>query len=122
MAGRGGRFALPGGRSGPGGLALVAALLAVLTLILSVPQHVLDFDEDGGSVAVAATHGPTHTILDHQAPGHACAGHCAAHVMGDAPAAITLRPAVPIRLAWLWIDPPSGVSLAAAPLDRPPRG
>ena len=103
------------------GLALAASLLAVLALLLSVPQHVLDWDEDGGPAVAAMVHGGAHTIIDHQAPGHACASHCAAHAMGDAPPLAAVRPTLPRPLAWLSLDQPSGLSLKTSPPDRPPR-
>jgi hypothetical protein len=104
-------------------LAVVAAFLAALTLVLSVPEHVLDRDEDAGAApaAAAAVHAGPHTVMDHQAKGHACAGHCAAHVLGELPQPQRLHAVAPVRAVWRMAEATDGLSVKSAPPDRPPR-
>jgi hypothetical protein len=95
--------------------------LAALTLVLGAPQHVLDLDEDSGPVAEAIVHGRAHTVIDHGQPGHDCAAHCAAHVIGEAPIVFDLKP--PARRPALWAPAAdqtnrSGPSRA---FERPPK-
>lgn len=96
-------------------------VLAAVTLVLAAPQHVLDFDEAGSSVAEAIVHSPGHTILDHGQAGHACAGHCAAHVMAAAP--LTPVIARPSRrpLAWDAAQHSDAPSRPSGLPDRPPK-
>jgi hypothetical protein len=96
-------------------------VLAALTLALSAPQHVLDLDEAAGPVAEASVHGHARTVMDHSQPGHSCAAHCAAHVMGDAPALIALKPPSPRPLAWALADDQDSRSGPAFQLERPPK-
>jgi hypothetical protein len=96
-------------------------VLAALTLIAAAPQHLLDFDEAAGPVAELAVHGHTHTLIDHGQPGHACAGHCAAHVMADATAAVVLAPPSRRPLIWAAAEDRSGYARPPSELERPPK-
>jgi hypothetical protein len=96
-------------------------VLAVLTLVVATPGHMLDFDEAAGPVAERAVHGQAHTLIDHAQPGHACAGHCAAHVVADAPAAVILAPPSPHRLIWAAAEDQGARTRLPALPDRPPK-
>lgn len=99
--------------------------LAALTLILAAPQHVLDFDEVASPAAEASVeaqvHGHVHTVVDHGQPGHSCAAHCAAHVMGDAPLAAVLAPPSRHALAWASAEDHDSRSGPSFALERPPK-
>ncbi len=108
-------------RAWGGVVALALAFVAVLALAAATPEHVLDRDEDTGS-AIAAVHPMSRTVVDHRAPGHACAGHCAAHVMGELTAGVPVTHAeAAVRLAWRADRQAGAPSLGGAPPDRPPR-
>jgi hypothetical protein len=96
-------------------------VLAALTLVVAAPQHVLDFDEAAGPAAAVAAHGHIRTLIDHGQPGHACAGHCAAHVMADATAVAVLS--TPSRRPLIWVVAAHRDGRAHSPwlLDRPPK-
>jgi len=101
-------------------------VLAAVTLILATPQHMLDFDEAAGpigdqTVAEFAVHGHAHTLIDHSQPGHACAGHCAAHVMADAPLPMALAPPSPHALIWVAVDDRADRARPPAQPERPPK-
>jgi hypothetical protein len=96
-------------------------VLAALTLVVATPQHMLDFDEAAGPVAELAVHGHSHTLIDHGQPGHACAGHCAAHVMADATAALVLAPPSPRSTIWIAAEDQHGRAFPPSKLERPPK-
>ncbi len=96
-------------------------VLAALTLVAATPQHMLDFDEAAGPAAELAVHGHARTLIDHGQPGHACAGHCAAHVMADATAAIVLASPSRRPLIWAAADDRGSYTRAPALLERPPK-
>src|ERR1700761_8767854 len=87
-------------------------VLAALTLAVATPQHLLDFDEAAGAAAELAVHGHARTLIDHSQPGHACAGHCAAHVMADATAMVVLAPPSLRPLIWAAAKDRSGQTSA----------
>jgi hypothetical protein len=104
-------------------------VLAALTLVAAAPEHVLDLDEASGPVAAAEArssvevevHGLIRRVLDHAAPGHACAAHCAAHVVAGAPPPAALAP--PSRAVLIW-PAVSGQMLRPHPPalpERPPK-
>src|ERR1700761_461455 len=96
-------------------------VLGALTLVAATPQHLLDFDEPAGAAAELAVHGHGRTLIDHGQPGHACAGHCAAHVMADATVAAALAP--PSRRPLIWAAAEDREDPGSPPfaLDRPPK-
>jgi hypothetical protein len=96
-------------------------VLAALTLAIAAPQHVLDFDEATGPVAEAQAHGHAHTVLDHATPGHDCAGHCAAHVIGGAP--LPTRLPAPARVTPIWPAAAQAGDAVHNPIlfERPPK-
>jgi hypothetical protein len=96
-------------------------VLAALTLVIAVPQHVLDRDEDGGPVAEALVHGHAHTVMDHGQPGHDCAAHCAAHVMSDAPAPFVLAQHPPRPLVWAAIEQQRSRAGPSRTFEKPPK-
>ena len=97
-------------------------VLAALTLVLATPEHALDFDEGAASPAAElAVHGHAHTLIDHGQPGHACAGHCAAHVMAEAAAAVVLRPPSVRPLTLAAGEDRPGRAHPPALLERPPK-
>jgi hypothetical protein len=96
-------------------------VLAALTLVAATPQHLLDFDEAAGPIAELATHGHGRTLIDHAQPGHVCAGHCAAHVMADAIAAMVLAPRSPHPQVWAAAEDQDGRAHTPTTLDRPPK-
>ena len=96
-------------------------VLAALTLTLSAPQHVLDLDEAAGPVTEASVHGHARTVMDHSQPGHSCAAHCAAHVMGDAPTPIALKPPSLRPLAWASAEDSGSRAGRSFQLERPPK-
>ena len=96
-------------------------VLAALTLVAATPQHLLDFDETAGAAAELAVHGHGRTLIDHGQPGHACAGHCAAHVMADATAAMVLSPPSRRPLIWAAAEDRSSYALPPAQWERPPK-
>lgn len=105
------------------GLAVIAALLAVLTVIVSAPEHVLE-REEGPPAATAAGVLPGVVVdhrWDHRAPGHVCADHCAAHVLAQAPGMVEVRRVPPLRAAWLRPRPAQGRSAPATVPDHRPR-
>ena len=96
-------------------------VLAALTLVVATPQHMLDFDEAAGPAAELAVHGHAHTLIDHGQPGHACAGHCAAHVMADATLTVVLAPPSRRPLIWAVAENQNGRAPPSSHLDRPPK-
>lgn len=96
-------------------------VLAALTLAAATPQHLLDFDEAAGPAAELAVHGHGRTLLDHSQPGHACAGHCAAHVMAEALAVVILAPPSLRSLIWTAAEDRGGHTRAPSLLERPPK-
>ena len=96
-------------------------VMAALTLAVATPQHLLDFDESAGPAAELAVHGHAHTLIDHSQPGHACAGHCAAHVMADATAAAALAPPSLRPLIRTAAAERSGYARPPSLLERPPK-
>jgi len=96
-------------------------VLAALTLAAATPQHLLDFDEAAGPAAELAVHGHARTLIDHSRPGHACADHCAAHVMAAATAAVVLAPPSPVPTIWTPADDRDGQARPPRLLDRPPK-
>jgi hypothetical protein len=101
-------------------------VLAALTLVAATPEHMLDFDEAAGpvagqTVAELTAHGHAHTLIDHGQPGHACAGHCAAHVVADAPAGVFLPAPSPRPLIWAAAENRDGRNRLPAQPDRPPK-
>jgi hypothetical protein len=104
------------------GLAVVAALLAVLTVIVSAPQHVLEREPDAVEMAAGV---PPAVVQDHRwdhhAPGHLCADHCAAHVLAQAPGLVEVRSVLPVRASWLRPTPAQGRSAIGAVPQYPPR-
>ena len=96
-------------------------VLAALTLAVATPQHLLDFDEAAGPAAELAVHGHARTLIDHSQPGHACAGHCAAHVMADATAVVVLAPPSLRPLVWSAAEGRSGRTSPPTLLERPPK-
>jgi hypothetical protein len=106
---------------GEGWFGWALGVLAALTLVAATPQHLLDFDEAAGPIAELAVHGHVRTLIDHGQPGHACADHCAAHVMADATAVLVL--AAPSRRPLIWTAAEDRRGHARAPrlLERPPK-
>ena len=104
-------------------LAFIGAALAVLSLILAIPQHVTDLDDDGPSspVVMALTRAAPHAVRDHQSPGHLCADHCAAHVLSDPPALIAVAEPVARPSVWLGQVATSAFSLKSCPPRPPPK-
>ena len=96
-------------------------VLAALTLVVCAPQHVLDLDETAGPVAAVVAHGHARTLIDHGQPCHACAGHCAAHVMADATAATVLSQPGRRPLIWAAAAHRDGRAYSPFRLDRPPK-
>jgi hypothetical protein len=96
-------------------------VLAALTLVLATPEHMLDFDEAAGPVAELAVHGHAHTLIDHGQAGHACAGHCAAHVMAEATAAVVVATPSPGHLIFVAAEDRVGHARPPAQPDRPPK-
>ncbi|MGZ3313823.1 MAG: hypothetical protein ACXU8Q_06625 [Caulobacteraceae bacterium] len=96
-------------------------VLAALTLVVATPQHMLDLDEAAGPAAELVVHGHAHTLIDHGQPGHACAGHCAAHVMADASFAAVLTAPSPRPLIWATAETRDGRAPPSSKLDRPPK-
>ena len=113
-------MASAGGRT-RGWLGWALGVLAALTLVLAAPQHVLDFDEAAGPVAAVAAHGHARTLIDHGQPGHACAGHCAAHVFGELPLASVLAAPSPRPLAWTAPEPADARPGPTFQFERPPK-
>ena len=114
-----------GGR-GRGWFGWMLGVLAALTLVAATPQHMLDFDEAAtGPVAEQtaelAVHGHVHTLIDHAQPGHSCAGHCAAHVMANATAAMILAAPSPHPLMWTAAEDRDGRAPPPSGLERPPK-
>jgi len=96
-------------------------VLAALTLVIGTPEHTLDLDEAAGPAAALAVHGPAHTVIDHGQRGHACADHCAAHVMAQATAAAILTPP-PLRpLIFTAAEDRDGQAHPPSQPDRPPK-
>lgn len=96
-------------------------VLAALTLALAAPQHLLDFDEMAGPAVELAVHGHARTLIDHGQRGHACADHCAAHVMADATAAMIIAPPAPRPLIWAAARDRNGHARVPALPERPPK-
>jgi hypothetical protein len=96
-------------------------VLAALTLVVAAPEHTLDFDEAAGPTAELAVHGHARTLIDHGQAGHACAGHCAAHVMADAAAVLVLTPPSARPLILTAAEEGSGRAHPPAQPERPPK-
>jgi len=96
-------------------------VLAALTLVVATPQHMLDLDEAAGPAAELAVHGHAHTLIDHGQPGHACADHCAAHVLADATLAVVLAPPSRHPLIWAAAEDQDARARPPSQLDRPPK-
>jgi hypothetical protein len=109
------------GGKGRGWLGWALGVLAALTLVLATPEHVLDFDEAAGPAAELAVHGPVRTLIDHGAPGHACAAHCAAHVMAEIAAPFVVAPPSVRPLILAAAEDRPGRAHAPALPDRPPK-
>lgn len=97
------------------------AALAALTLVIGAPEHVLDCDEEAGPVAELIVHCHAHTIMDHGQPGHACAAHCAAHVMAETPALFVVQPLPARPAAWAAAENPASRTGALFAFERPPK-
>jgi hypothetical protein len=97
--------------------------LAALTLVLATPVHMLDFDEAAGPVAELAVHGSAaaHALIDHGQPGHACSGHCAAHVMAEATAPVIVAAPSPGHLIFVAAENRPGHARPPSQPDRPPK-
>jgi hypothetical protein len=108
-------------RRATGWIGWALGIVAALTLVIAAPQHVLDRDEDGGAVAEAVVHGHAHTVMDHGQPGHDCAAHCAAHVMGDAPAPFVLVPLPPRPVVWAVIEQQHSRASPPRAFEKPPK-
>ena len=104
-----------------GWLGWALGVLAALTLVVATPEHTLDLDEAAGPVAELAVHGHARTLIDHSQPGHACAGHCAAHVMAEASAAVVLAPPSLHPLTFAATEDRNGRPHPPSQLDRPPK-
>ena len=96
-------------------------VMAALTLVVATPQHMLDFDEEAGPAAELVVHGHARTLIDHGQSGHACAGHCAAHVMADATLAAGLDPPSGHPQIWAAVEDQDGWARPPSQLDRPPK-
>jgi hypothetical protein len=101
----------------------ILMLLASLSIIIGVPQHVLDWDDDGGAPAAVLTlvHAASHGLIDHAAPGHACAAHCAAHALSDVPAPLMISDLIGRFLAWTGLAVRPAPSIEVVPAKPPPK-
>lgn len=101
----------------------VLTFLAALSIIISVPQHVMDWDDGGGepTAVLALVHAASHGLIDHGAPGHACAAHCAAHALSDVPAPLMISDLIGRLLAWTGLAVRPAPSIEVVPAKPPPK-